>query len=308
MPLIGTSASQNTKSFLTVPVDFLVVAGGGAGGQNNGGGGGAGGLRSSVTATGGGGTLESSLSLLRSTPYTVTVGAGGATGYIVGEANTVSTSGSNSVFSTITSIGGGKGGDYSSVDNSETGGSGGGKAPNGTYMSSPFSPVTNGTANQGFAGGLGGYNGGGYENRRSAGGGGGAGLAGGGTGTSAYSGNGGDGVATSITGSSVTYAGGGGGGADTNIAGAGSGGSGGGGAGGRGDVGTNGSANTGGGGGGGGNRSGVPDWFAGGGLGGSGVVILRVNQIATATSGSPVYTTSGSYHIYKFNASGSITF
>jgi hypothetical protein len=31
VPLLGTSASQNTKSFLTVPVDYLVVAGGGGG-------------------------------------------------------------------------------------------------------------------------------------------------------------------------------------------------------------------------------------------------------------------------------------
>jgi hypothetical protein len=45
-----------------------------------------------------------------------------------------------------------------------------------------------------------------------------------------------------------------------------------------------------------------------GGTGGSGVVILRAAQAATATSGSPVYTTSGSYHIYQFNATGSITF
>jgi hypothetical protein len=35
MPLLGTSASQNTKSFLTVPVDFLVVAGGGGGAGAN---------------------------------------------------------------------------------------------------------------------------------------------------------------------------------------------------------------------------------------------------------------------------------
>ena len=53
MPLLGTSASQNTKSFLTIPVDYLVVAGGGSG-ANYGGGGGAGGYRTSI----GGSALE----------------------------------------------------------------------------------------------------------------------------------------------------------------------------------------------------------------------------------------------------------
>jgi hypothetical protein len=63
-------------------VDYLVVAGGGGGGGDNswrvvrc-----AGGLRSTVTATGGGGSLESALTLVAGTSYTVTVGAGGAGG------------------------------------------------------------------------------------------------------------------------------------------------------------------------------------------------------------------------------------
>ena len=34
MPLLGTSASQNTKSFLTVSVEYLVIAGGGSGGSD----------------------------------------------------------------------------------------------------------------------------------------------------------------------------------------------------------------------------------------------------------------------------------
>jgi hypothetical protein len=81
---------------------------------------------------------------------------------------------------------------------------------------------------------------------------------------------------------------------------------GGGGPGGNGTVGTAGNIYTGGGGGGG-------NWpnFAGG-NGGSGVVILRyptVYPIATANTGSNViYTTSGGYRIYKFSASGTITF
>jgi hypothetical protein len=45
-----------------------------------------------------------------------------------------------------------------------------------------------------------------------------------------------------------------------------------------------------------------------GGPGGSGVVILRTEATASATTGSPTVTTDGSYNIYTFTASGSITF
>jgi hypothetical protein len=233
-------------------VDFLVIGGGGGGagganGANTGGGGGAGGLRSTVTATGGGGSLESKLSLTGGTNYAVTVGAGGAGG--AGGSTSEGVVGSDSVFSTITSKGGGK-------SPGGTGGSGGG---------GKYSPTTAGlgTANQGFNGGAGNPN-----SPYLSGGGGGAGAVGA-NGTAG--GAGGNGVATSITGSSVTYAGGGGAGSSASGGAAASGGTGGGGNGGAANtVGSNGTANLGGGGGG-----GAETGSTAGGSGGSGLVIVR---------------------------------
>jgi len=238
--------------------DYLVVAGGGGGGGNAAGGGGGGGLRSTVTATGGGGSLESALSLANGTGYTVTIGAGGA-----GSTGNTSagTNGSNSVFATITSTGGGGGGTYDSVAGI-TGGSGGGGGARGA---SGTTTAGSGTANQGYAGGAGTYPDGTYFY---AGGGGGAGAVGG-TSSTATGASGGNGVATSISGSSVTYAGGGGAGVGATGT-VGAGGTGGGGAGGkynRAVVPTNGTANLGGGGGGGSPQP--------GGTGGSGIVIVR---------------------------------
>ena len=247
--------------------DYLVVAGGGGGGSYTGsGGGGAGGLRSTVTASGGSpGTVESALSLTANTAYTVTVGAGGAGGITSTEA----ANGNNSVFSTITSTGGGAGGGYKvPFYAAKTGGSGGGGVYN-THTSGAA-----GTNNQGFSGGNGAPN---YD---AGGGGGGAGAVGGnGVGTlSGNAGTGGTGVAVAITGSSVTYAGGGGGGkyraGGTGNAGAG--GAGGGGAGNTSDdtgSAASGTTNTGGGGGATGTTT-VPVSPAGG-NGGSGIVIVR---------------------------------
>jgi hypothetical protein len=42
LPILGTQASQNIKSFLGLDVDYLVVAGGGGGGTDYYGGGGGG--------------------------------------------------------------------------------------------------------------------------------------------------------------------------------------------------------------------------------------------------------------------------
>jgi len=241
--------------------DYLVVAGGGGGaGVGNGvnqaypggQGGGAGGLRCTVTATGGGGSLESKLSLALNTSYTVTVGAGGVG--TLGSINT-STNGSNSVFSTVTSIGGG--GTISYVP--QSGGSGaGGNSSSGA----------SGTSNQGFAGGNA-TNATGYGSA----GGGGAGAVGVST-SNDNGGAGGAGVTTSISGTSTTYAGGGGGAAYGFNGGSGSsGGTGGGGAGASGNNnGGAGTVNTGGGGGG-ASQTGTSQKT--GGNGGSGIVIVR---------------------------------
>ncbi len=219
-------------------VEYLVVGGGGGGGSNAGAGGGAGGLS---TADGFAVTAQA---------YTITVGAGGA----------ADINGSNSVFSTITATGGGKG--VASSGNGSSGGSGGGGAATGTGGS--------GTAGQGNAGG----NGNGQDGASRAGaGGGGAGAVGQNTVSSSVPGAGGTGIASSISGSSVTYAGGGGGAAHTGTGA--SGGSGGGGRGGDGNYpsscsgGTAGTANTGGGGGAGGGGG------CSGAAGGSGIVIIR---------------------------------
>ena len=239
-----------------ITCDYLVVAGGGGGANSDAGGGGAGGLRSTVTATGGGGSLESPLSLASGTGYTVTIGAGGAGG----TRSVVSANGSNSVFATITSIGGGAGGGSVTAGyySANSGGSGGGGV---AYISSAGGA---GTTGQGYVGGDGNTGGG-------SGGGGGAGAVGG-IGNYGVRGNGGNGVATSISGSSVTYAGGGGGGTSSSGTTPGTGGTGGGGAGGgRNTSGTNGTVNLGGGGGAGGDGSTATV----GGNGGSGIVIVR---------------------------------
>jgi hypothetical protein len=275
----GTSLDSTASNSATVPnlvaIDYLVVAGGGAGsngaaGQSNTGGGGAGGLRSTVNATGGGGSLESPLSLTKGTNYTVTVGAGAA----------LMSNGTNSVFSTITSIGGGLGGGLGT--NGAAGGSGGGGSHTVTTTGGA------GTANQGFAGGNGAEG--------PAGGGGGAGE----VGNTDGQGFGGDGVAVSITGSSVTYAGGGAGYTTGSPEG---------GTGGGANIGGAGTANTGGGGGGVFN-SGSPN----GGLGGSGVVILRwLTAQATITVGAGLTAdstgTDGSYSYKRITAgTGNVSF
>jgi len=252
-------------------VDYLVVAGGGSGNSfSSSGGGGAGGFRESKCATVSGCYTASPLATPTSLPvsvqsYPITVGAGGSNSPYPSPANP----GSNSIFSTITSTGGGNGGRF--VLAGASGGSGGGGG------GGPGSPALGGAGNTPPVSPPQGNNGGcGAAATGAAGGGGGA----GGIGSNDLGpagGPGGTGATSSITGTPVIRAGGGGGGTESGTNG--TGGPGGGGNAGPGPStaagdGSNGTANTGGGGGGSTRGSGTSGDYAGG-TGGSGVVIVR---------------------------------
>ena len=302
---VSTSASNYGTQNLDPVIysaDFLVIAGGGGAGGGKDGewggcGGGAGGYRNSYSTetSGGGGSSETELTFTGGIVYTITVGAGGA-----GGTNTSGTIGSNSLISgtgitTITSTGGGfgRGG---TGDTGGTGGSGGGSTVGSGGL---------GTANQGYNGGAG------TPNEVGVGGGGGAGAVGvsGTESPSFISGNGGAGLASSITGSSVTRTGGGGGGAGGTYT-SGNGGTGGGGNGANASgTATAGSTNTGSGGGGEGGGAGGSGNHGVGRAGGSGVVILRMltANYSGTTTGSPTVSTSGSDTILVYNSSGTYT-
>ncbi len=234
---IHTFTSNGTFTIdVTTNVEVLVVAGGGgAGAMHQGSGGGAGGLiyNSAYSASGN---------------ITVTVGAGGAGSTAQTENQT---SGNNSVFGTLTAIGGGRGG----AENTDPyiGGSGGGGSHYYHYAGAA------GTSGQGNAGGtVTGYN---IAPFSSAGGGGAGGVGANVAINAATPGAGGTGAVYSISGSPITYAGGGAGSNRNSVVASG-------GSGGGGNSHQNGSPNTGGGGGG-GNGTNI------GGAGGSGIVIIR---------------------------------
>jgi hypothetical protein len=272
-----TAASNSVTPTSSVTADYLVVAGGGGGFNDLGGGGGAGGYRSG-----------SSFALPAS--FTVTVGAGGD----------VKTKGSDSVFSTITSTGGGE------ARTSAAGGPGGSGAGGtrdsaaGGAGNTPSTSPSQGN-NGGAAGGSGGWAGGG---------GGGASAAGSNASSQSRGGPGGAGTASSITGTSVTRAGGGGGASYPENTFSASGGAGGGGNGGRNDGGgtyllpTAGAVNTGGGGGGASNGPGASATI---GKGGSGIVIIRYpdtssDLVSIAPGLTYTYANTGGYKIYQFTA------
>jgi hypothetical protein len=285
---VGNSAGGGDK------VSYLVVAGGGGGAGADSGGGGAGGFRegkdapvSSYTVS----PLNAPAGLTVSASpgtYPVTIGGGGAGGsaHPAPATDQMGHVGSNSVFSTITSAGGGlggKGGDHrpNPIASGGAGGSGGGAAQNSTQPRACAGAGNTPSVSppQGNPGGQGQYG----SNAPGSGGGGGATAAGASSSGSGNGGDGGAGATTHITGSPVAYAGGGGGGAAAGhgIPGndVGTGGTGGGGdayAPGSGPGGA-GTANRGAGGGSGGSPGfcgGTPGQ-PGGGAGGSGVVIVR---------------------------------
>jgi len=261
-----------SKVINSVTVDYLVVAGGASGGTYHGGGGGAGGLRTSYGTvspiTLNGGSMESPLTLFPLTNYIVTVGAGGAgvgsnTGNIIGNA------GSDSVFSSITSTGGGYGSSVGTAAPGSGGSGGGGNDVSGA--SAVTSPVI-----QGHAGG----NGIGTASCYAPGGGGGAGSVGVNA-NGCTSGNGGDGLEVNIIGGTGNYYAGGGGGGIYLSGTPGTGGSSIGGNGGPTAANTNGFpgvTNTGSGGG--GANAGISQTT---GSGGSGVIILRYPSVYSAT-------------------------
>jgi hypothetical protein len=259
-------------------VSYLVVAGGGGGGGDLSGGGGAGGFREVVSPgspyTGSplnGYPTPGNRITVTATAFPITVGAGGAKGTTPNN-RVEGCRGSPSIFSTITSTGGGAG---MVRTPQQSGPPAPAKAPGGSGGGAAYQNGTNGTGNTPPVTPSQGNNGGTTPGGTDAGGGGGGGATaagGAGTGPSCKQGNGGAGATTSINASSTTYAGGGGGG-EWNSGGGGDGGAGGGGNGGvnpspqGGDDGT---ANTGGGGG--GARA---TGCASGGAGGSGIVIIR---------------------------------
>jgi len=247
-------------------VDYMVIAGGGGGGSG-GGAGGAGGYReSSGTASGSytASPLGACVSALpvTVTGYPITIGGGGGPG----PTSTPGVTGSNSIFSTITSAGGGGGGE--NAQNGLTGGSGGGGAWEGGLLGAGNTPPV--SPPQGQPGGNTGP-----SPSQSSGGGGGATTVGA-TGCESVGGTGGTGATNSINATPTGRAGGGGGGgsnsatAGTTTCGGGAGGEGVG-PGGPG-AGTSGTTNSGGGAGGGG-IGGCGNGI--GGSGGSGIVIIR---------------------------------
>lgn len=292
----GTKDTRFSVGFLPVFVDYLVVAGGGgaegsyAGALRGGAGAGAGGLRSTVDATGGGASLESKFAAIPGTAYQVTIGGGGTGGSTY---NVSGTQGADSVFSSITSKGGGKAGPYEGE--SASGGSGGGQARGSATLTGP-----SGETGQGYKGGDADY----VTMRGGSGGGAGA------AGPAASSANAaGVGVSVSISGTATYYAGGGGAGACgtsgpyTAVARS-LGGNGGGGDGGTNSTGAAGTANRGGGGGG---ASDQNSTNRAGGNGGSGIIILKYPDSYTATFSGGVTsatTSSGGYKISTITAAG----
>jgi hypothetical protein len=109
---VHTFKTVGTSTFITnkqVTAEVLVVGGGGGGGNNVGGGGGA------------GAALYSSLFSIPAGSYTITIGGGGAP----------DTNGSSSIFSSLTAVGGGRGGSWRGGSGASGGCGGGGAGDSG---------------------------------------------------------------------------------------------------------------------------------------------------------------------------------
>jgi hypothetical protein len=246
-------------------VEVLVVAGGGGGSGNP-----VNNYRSAGGGGGGGVIYNSAYQLTNAAAITVTVGSGGAGSQDTG------TNGSNSVFGSLTAIGGGRGGSttHGTTVNGADGGSGGG---GGDYNGDGG----NGTIGQGFRGG---------NSRQAAGIG--AGASGGGGGGAGGPGedcinsysqiSGGPSITYSISGTSTAYAAGG---ASLSAANTGN------------PAGASGGANTG--------TGGQGARYNVGGNGGSGIVIVRYPGLPAATGGTIAYLNG--YTIHTFTTSGTFT-
>ena len=198
-------------------VSHLVVAGGGGGGvQSYGGAGGAGGFRevkspvTPYTASPKDGYPSAPNRItVTGQAYPITVGAGGASGAPSGDG----ANGSASIFSTITSAGGGYGGGGPFPVGCGHPGAAGGSGGGGSGIGPAGGSTTGGAGNTPPVSPSQGNNGGSVPqgSATASGGGGGATAVGGNTPNSTTGGSGGAGATTSITASPVAYSGGGGG-------------------------------------------------------------------------------------------------
>ena len=286
----GVNTIPRTFSITSNPtptsIELLLVAGGGGGGCDRAGGG------------GGGGLIYNSSYALSGKTFAITVGTGGsgATDDTQRGGN-----GTDSIFGSLTAVGGGGGGSENNKNGSSGGSGGGASYGNGATGGAA-------TSGQGYRGGNG------KDNGRAPGGGGGAGQQGT-DGADNTRINGGNGLAYSITGTSTYYAGGGGAGDNRDGAGTAIGGFGGLGGGGNGAQsyssdpnGYPGTDGLGGGGGGGStSNTGI------GAKGGSGTVIIAYPDTFAALSSIPgtlTYDqpTRSGYRVYRFTAgTGTIT-
>ena len=255
-------------------VDYMVIAGGGGGGWQRSGGGGGGGYRESPGTASGCyavsplGVAPAAALLVTVQGYPISVGAAGAGSG--GSPHRPGYNGGESIFSTITSAGGGGGGDGNMDGSPITGGLAGGSGGGGGACSGAVNPRCGGAGNtpptspaQGTSGGDSGPS---VPVQCAGGGGGGATVVGTNAGPARYIGGpGGTGATSSINGTPTQRAGGGGGGSNALTAGTATGG---GGAGASSGAGTAGTTNTGGGGGGSAPGSHVV-------AGGSGIVVIR---------------------------------